>query len=108
MKALYTVAFDHGEYNNIPEHQLHLTINNIGLNYPEDKIEVIIERKNCPTPINYGDVVWQPVYVSAVQSIESAFNNGFMEKDSEHYIWEDVMVAIYGKDIFKRLGKLDG
>jgi len=61
-----------------------------------------IEIKDIPEPVTNPD--FTNVIALAKDTIKD-IDNGNFPKDMKHYIYEDVMTAIFGKDIFKWINK---
>lgn len=60
----------------------------------------------APRPKHFGSVAWGSVYADVVSAVETSFGNGREMKDMSQYVYESVMVAVYGSGIFSALSKL--
>lgn len=45
-----------------------------------------------------AEIDWRVVYETATSAVNDAVKRQFMDDDSEGYVWEAVLSAIYGKD----------
>lgn len=66
----------------------------------EQKINNLKSNK-IPTPLHPMVINWKDVIETCVSIIKDLDDNGYRDDDDEHYVYEAVMQAVYGPDIFK-------
>lgn len=72
--------------------------------YSDEEIQKELERRQkektkVPEPIKNID--WSEVFRLVKEGIYSISEDGYEPKDFKHYIFETVMEAVYGKNIWK-------
>jgi len=57
------------------------------------------EESSAAAPLEKID--WQPVIDLVIDGVDTMRNECYEPKDFEHYVYEAVMEAVYGKDVWK-------
>lgn len=66
----------------------------------EEELNRRKKQNAAPTPLDSPD--WEPVKSACEEIVKSIINETYhMDDDSSHYVFEEAMKAVYGKDIFK-------
>ena len=74
-------------------------------NIPDEALQEELERRKRekeerekPKPVENPD--WRVVYSLCTGYIEALAASGWPQKDSEEYVFEEAMMAVYGRDVF--------
>ena len=71
----------------------------------EEELERRKKAKMFPKPLDNPD--FSRLINMAKKEIEHLINEGYASKDFDHYVYEEAMTAIYGKDYWKWRNNLD-
>ena len=76
--------------------------------YPTKMLEKELKRReeNSKTMLSLSKIDWKPLTTYIKNGISMMKTECCMPKDFEHYIFEAVMEAVYGKNVWKWYNKL--
>jgi hypothetical protein len=79
-------------------------------NYSKDELEREIKRREAFTELEKIVPLENPdfscVKDEAIKIMDAFYENSYIYEDSQHYLYEDVMKAVFGKDVFKRMNEV--
>jgi hypothetical protein len=66
----------------------------------EEELKLREARKTIPHPLPQNEVNLTILNNTIAEHLLSIANNGYGIRDGEHYIYEETLKALYGKDVF--------
>ena len=73
--------------------------------YPDCDVDDF--KKIMPHPIPDAQIDWSEVISQAKKHFENSLKDEVDHEDDEHYMYEAVMQAVYGKDVFDFLNAIN-
>ena len=75
-----------------------------------NEIQNIFKIKNLKNiPDSHKVKVFNELYSSTLTDIEASINKNYINEDLSHFCYENLMIKLFGKDIFKEcLNKIGG
>lgn len=81
-------------------------------NVTDEELEAELARrksaKTLPIPKPLAEINWESTYNEAVEGINARITKKHQEDDLEHYLFEAVVEAVYGKGIWEIYNKAVG